>query len=130
MSADLDLHTARQALAAAASTPDVPCLPYTPDNPSPPIAFIDALTVDYGTPMTFGAPATCRAVIVACRQRHDRVAATAALEADIGPVRAALEQAVEGLSVGAVTSGTAEIGKTELPAVSYALTFPLPCHTT
>ncbi len=121
----IDLATARQQLATAASTSSIPCLPYPPDNPAPPIAFVDSLHLNYAAPVSFTIPATCTAVIVACGQRYDQAASMAMLEADIGPVTEVLEQ-LPGLTIDSVTSGTTDVGKTTLPAVSYTVTFPAP----
>ena len=121
----IDLAAARQQLAAAASTSAVPCLPYPPDNPAPPIAFVDSLHLDYAAPVSFTIPATCTAVIVACGQRYDQAASMSMLEGDIADVVEALEQ-LPGLTVDSVTSGPKDIGKTTLPAVSYTVAFPIP----
>lgn len=122
----IDLGAARQQLAGAVSTANIPCLPYPPDNPAPPIAFVDSLVVNYGAPLSFTAPATCTAVIVVCGQRYDQAAAMAMLEADVGPIVDAVKL-LPGVTVENVASGTTEIGATTLPAVSYTVTFPAPC---
>lgn len=116
----IDLHSARMELAAAASSPSIPCLPYTPDNPLPPIAFIDTLGLQAERPGSVLMPWLFRAQIVAVGQRHDRAAATTLLEGDVNEVLPSLE-AIRGLRVLEVLSGTVEIGKTELPAVTYTV---------
>ena len=121
----IDLDAARQQLADTITAAGVTCLPYTPDNPAPPIGFVDSLHLGFANPATFNAPPTCTAVVITCGQRYDRAAAVAILEAAIGPVVEALE-ALPGLEVDTVMSGTVDIGAATLPAVSYTLTFPAP----
>lgn len=121
----MDLAAARAAIAGQVSSAGAPCLPYPPDNPSPPIAFIDTLSLDYASGQSFGLPSAGTAVVVACGQRHDMPAATAGLESAAGGVVAALH-ALPGLRVTGVRSGVATIARTELPAVSYTVEFPVP----
>lgn len=118
----MDLAAAREALAAAVTGAGIDCTPYTTDNPSPPVGFVDTLSLDYQTPAGFCLPSQATASIVTVGQRHDPGAAMQLLESLVGPVVDAL-QAIPGLRLLAVDTGTATVGKNELPAVSYTVAF-------
>lgn len=122
------LADAREALAAAVTGAGLHCLPYPPDNPSPPIGWVDQLGIDYGTATTFNL-APVIATVVTCGLRNDRTNTTTALEALVGTTVAAL-RALPGVQVASVQSGETEIGKTELPAVIYTVRFQLDDSTT
>lgn len=122
----IDPVAARQQLADAVTSAGLPCLPYEPDNASPPIAFVDQMHYDYETPVSFAIPAMCRAVIVTCGQRNDRQGSLSALESLTDPIVDAL-QTIPDLSMRDVISGNTEIGRAVMPAVSYVVEFPPPC---
>ena len=121
----MDLAAVRDALADAVSAGGITCLPYEPDNPMPPIAFIDTLTLDYASPVSYRLPSTGTAVVIACGQRHDRAGSVALLESMVGAVVEALLD-LPGAKITGIASGTTEIGRAELPAVSYTVQFPTP----
>lgn len=117
------LADARAALAGAVTGAGMHCLPYPPDNPSPPIGWVDQLGIDYSTATTFTlAPVV--ASIVTCGLRNDKAATTSTLESLVGPVTRALHD-LPGVQLVTAQSGETEIGNTELPAVIYTVRFQL-----
>lgn len=120
------LTDARQALADAVSNAGLDCTPYPPDALAPPAAYVDTLAVDYsnGAGWSFCAQGLANATVVAVGQRNDRAGSTQSLE-DLIPAVLAGFQAVDGLRVLSVESGSSEIGGTAMPAVIYGVEFGL-----
>ena len=117
---------ARQVLASAVTAAGLETLPYPPDNPSPPIAFVDDVAVDFtggtGSGAYFCLPGSALATVVQIAQRNDRPGAMAYLEGLMPSVLVALNE-IEGLRVMAAQSGQLNVGGQDLPAVTYTVSF-------
>jgi hypothetical protein len=120
------LTDARAHLAEAVTAAGLECLPYPPDSVTPPIAFVDTITVDFeaGAGWSFCMTGMATATITSCAQRNDKAGATKGLENLVNPAVAAL-YGIDGVRVSAVQSGVADIGGTELPAVVYTVQFAI-----
>jgi hypothetical protein len=121
-----DLDEARQALSEAVSGSGLACLPYPPENPSPPLAFVDDISVDF-TGGAFGTgyfclPGSATATIVTLAQRHDRTASMQFLEGKMPAILSALS-AIPGLRILAAGSGQMNVGGQDLPALTYTVSF-------
>jgi hypothetical protein len=120
------LNEARTALAAAVTSGGLECLAYPPDNPSPPIAFVDDLGMDFsgqlGGGTTFCMPGTAVATIVTIAQRNDRAGSMQFLEGLIPGVLQALQD-TPGVRVATANSGQTTVGGVEVPAVVYSVQF-------
>ena len=117
---------ARQTLATAVSAAGLTTLPYPPDNPSPPLAFVDDVAVDFtggsGNGAFFCLPGQAVATIVQVAQRNDRPGAMAYLEGLMPGTLQALND-IGGIRVLAVASGQLNVGGQDLPAVTYTVSF-------
>ena len=115
---------ARQQLADAVTAAGLVCTPYPPDSLAPPAAYVDAVSVDYGSGQgwSFCAQGLAQASVVAVAQRNDRAGSTQTLE-DLVPSTLTGMEAIDGVRVLAVESGSAEISGTTLPAVIYTVEF-------
>jgi hypothetical protein len=119
------IQEAREALATSVSDAGLKCLAYPPENPSPPIAFVDDLSVDFtgGVAMgTFCLPGAATATIVTIALRNDRAGAMQYLEGLIGPILDAL-YSIQGVRIASASSGQLNIGGQDLPAVTYTVQF-------
>ena len=121
------LDEARQALATAVSAGGLTCLPYPPDAPSPPIAFVDTIAVDFTGGAVAGvgyfcAPGLAVATIITVAQRQDRPGGIALLE---GYVPNVLDQlaGIPGVRLVMTASGSATIAGQDLPSVFYTVQF-------
>ena len=120
------LDDARTALATAVTTAGLSCLPYPVDNPSPPIAWVDSVVIDFTGGLAvnyFCLPGTATSTIVSIAQRNDLPGATKFLEDLIPPTLEELN-AVPGLRVVSSSSGILNVGGQELPAVTVTVQFP------
>jgi hypothetical protein len=120
-----NLQEAREALAFAVSDAGLTCLPYPPENPSPPLGFVDDLAMDFtggGGFGTFCLPGSATATIVTIALRNDRAGAMQYLEGLIGPILEAL-YAIQGVRVVSAGSGQMSVGGQDLPAVTYTVSF-------
>lgn len=120
------LEDARQALAASVAQAGMSCLPYPPDNPSPPIAFVDDLVIDFtGTGMAAGSfckPGLASATIVSTALANDRTGSTRYLEGMVDSVLTEFNK-VPGVRVIAASSGQITLGGQEIPTVTYTVQF-------
>jgi len=117
---------ARASLAAAVSSAGIDCAPYPPDSLTPPMAYIDTVSVDYstGTGWSFCAQGMAQATVVAVAQRNDRAGSTQLLEDMVPAVLEALA-GITGVRVLGVESGSTEVSGTTLPAVITTVEFGL-----
>ena len=116
----------RQSLATAVTAAGITCLPYGEDNPSPPIAWVDDISIDFsaGTLTSFCAAGIAEADIVVISQRHDRPGAVQHLEGLVEPIITALND-VDDLLVTGMASGTTAVGGVDLPSTTYTVQFPM-----
>lgn len=120
------LTDARASLAAAVSTAGIDCAAYPPDALTPPMAYVDTLSVDYntGTGWSFCEQGIAQAAVVAVAQRNDRAGSTQLLE-DLVPAVLKALAGVTGVRVLTVESGSTEVAGTTLPAVIFSVEFGL-----
>lgn len=114
---------ARQALAEAVSTTGIQCLPYAPEAVSETVAFVDTIQVDY----TLGASfclGQASGQLLTVGLRHDKAGSTIILEELVPSIVRAVE-AIDGVRVMAVESGSVEFAGTVFPAILYSLAFAL-----
>ena len=120
------LEDARQALSASVALAGLPCLPYPPDNPSPPIAFVDDVVIDFtGTGMAAGSfckPGLATATVVSTSLANDRTGSTKFLEGMVDLVLTEFNK-VPGVRVIAAASGQITLGGQEIPTVTYTVQF-------
>jgi len=119
------LEDARVELATAVTAAGFECLPYQPDAPAPPIAFVENLTIDLtgnSVAQSFCVPGIATATIVTIAQRNDWPGSTNYLEGHVEAVLASL-YGLGGLRILSVQSGQANVGGQELPTVVYVVQF-------
>ena len=110
----------RQEIATAVTvTGLVTCLPYPPDTLAPPVAWIDAVNVQWITGNPF-CVASVDAVVQHVVARNDSQSALTEVEAAIPDITEALEKA--DITVSAVNTGTVEVSGQQLVAASYQTT--------
>lgn len=117
----MDVDALREVLAQAVADAGLPCSAYPPDSPSLPGAWVDALTFDYLSPMSFCESAEASATIVTAAQRNDRAGGLQLLESLIPDIVKNLESSGP-VRVSGVESGTSQIGTVDVPAVLYRCT--------
>lgn len=115
---------ARLELAAAVTAGGIECAPYPPDSLSGGSGYVDSVTIEFaqGSGFSFCFQGMATASITTVGLRNDRAGTTQALEDLIEPVLQNLE-AIEGVKVVAIDSGTANIAGADLPAILYTCQF-------
>ena len=117
---------ARQELADAVTAAGLQCLAYPPDNPAPPLGYVDDVLVDFTGSLngvgSFCLPGQATATVVTLAQRNDRPGSMAYLEALMPAVLNGL-YALPGIRIVATSSGQLSLGGTDLPAVTYTVQF-------
>ncbi len=115
---------ARRALADAVTSAGIECSPYPPDSLAAPAAYVDAVAVDYsaGAGYSFCATGSATARVVAVAPRHDTAGSIQHLE-DLAPGILRALEAVPGVRVTGVESGTVEVNGNGLPAVLFTVQF-------
>lgn len=117
---------ARRELAAAVTASGLTCLPYPPDNPAPPLGYVDDVAVDFTSATnglgSFCLPGTATAAVVTVAQRNDRPGSMQYLEGLIAGVLDGL-YALPGVRIVAANSGQLSLGGSDLPAVTYTVQF-------
>jgi len=119
------LDDSRTELANAVTAAGIECLPYPPDAPAPPLAFVDNLTMDFTAntyAQSFCVPGLVTATIVTIAQRNDMPGSTNYLEGFIPAVLDSLF-GIAGLRIVSAQSGQANVGGQDLPAVVYVVQF-------
>ena len=120
----MGLGDAREALAQAVGAAGIVCTAYPPDAPTPPVAFVDALSIDYQTPTGFCLMGMAQATIVTLAQRNDRQGSTQYLEALVGPITEILSD-IAGLKLVSASSGVTQVAGNDIPAVVYTVQFAI-----
>jgi len=121
------LAEAREGLASAVSEAGVPCSPYPVENPSPPLAWVQAIELAFLSgfgPGSYCLPGTATASIVAIDQRNDLPSGVAALEAWLQPALDALAD-VPGLLIQTAGTGSLNVSGQDLPAATITVQFPI-----
>lgn len=114
----MDLHSVRVQVAEAVTAAGIPCVPYSPDSPVPPVSWVDSMSLDYQTAASFCIESEITFTIVTSAQRNDRAGGTKRLEALIPEITQRVEK-LGAVRTIAVNSGSTTIGSTDVPAVLY-----------
>jgi len=116
----------RDLIADALTLAGVICLPYPPDTAGLPIAFLDAVQLDFAEPGTFCGTTTMKSSLMHLCARNDMSGGLDILEGSIGKVVETVE-GITGLdvSVTGAMSGTTSLDGADVLAVTYDLVITL-----